>query len=57
MTITKKVINIINFVRATCLTDKNRDLILPVKEEIKLNKQYGFKNTFLLQYDAIISKD
>ena len=41
----KKVINIINFVRTTCL-DKSRDLILPVKEEIKLNNQYGFKNTF-----------
>ena len=48
-----KVVNIINFVRGVeprC----EKDLLTPVIEEIKLNKKYGFENTFLLQYDAMM---
>ena len=52
----EKIVNIINFVRATGFPGSTGDLSIPVKEEMKLNKKYGFKNTFLLQYDAIISE-
>lgn len=47
-----RVVNIINFVRGLeprCEVD----LMTPVVEEIRLNKKYGFENTFLLQYDAM----
>ena len=48
-----KVVNIINFVRGV-EPRREKDLITPVLEEIKLNKKYGFENTFLLQYDAMM---
>lgn len=50
-----RVVNIINFVRAVeprC----EMDLVTPVVEEIRLNKKYGFENTFLLQYDTMCSE-
>lgn len=48
-----KVVNIINFVRGV-EPRREKDLITPILEEIKLNKKYGFENTFLLQYDAMM---
>ncbi len=51
------VMNIVNFVRGCEPRDPNMDLYTPVAEEIKINKEYGFKSTFLLQYDAMIRKD
>ena len=51
-----RVVNIMNFVRAV----EPRaviDLMEPVVEEIKLNKKYGFENTFLLQYDTMLSEE
>lgn len=50
-----KVVNIVNFVRGV-EPRYEMDLLTPVAEEIKLNKQYGFENTFLLQYDAMMDE-
>ena len=52
----RRIVNIVNFVRGYEPRDKDRDLIKPVVEEIALNKKYNFPNTFLLQYDALISE-
>lgn len=49
-----KVVNIMNFVRAV-EPRHEMDLMTPVVEEIRLNKKYGFDNTFLLQYDTMMS--
>ena len=51
-----RVVNIMNFVRGV-EPRMEMDLLTPVKEEIKLNKKYGFENTFLLQYDVIINNE
>ena len=55
----RKVLNIVNFVRG-CepRNDANRDhLDEPLREEIARNTRYGFKNTILLQYDALLRDD
>lgn len=51
-----RVVNIVNFVRG-CEPRCEMDMVTPVLEEIRLNKKYGFENTFLLQYDAMCRKD
>lgn len=51
----KRIVNIINFVRASVPGHCDEDLIEPIIGEIMLNKKYSFPNTFLLQYDALIS--
>ena len=55
----RKVLNIVNFVRG-CepRDDANREhLDEPLREEIARNTKYGFKNTILLQYDALLRDD
>lgn len=47
----KNIINIINFIRDV-EPRRPKDLVTPVKEQIKLARRYGLKSTFLLQYDA-----
>lgn len=51
-----KIVNIVNFVRGE-EPRMEMDLLTPVIEEIKLNKKYGFENTFLLQYDAMVKSE
>lgn len=51
------IVNIMNFVRGIEPRNPDLDLVLPVKNQIALNKKYGFDNTFLLQYDAIIKPE
>lgn len=49
----RQIVNIINFIRG----EEPRlpmDLVTPVKEQIKLLKQYDLKGTFLIQYDALL---
>ena len=53
----KRVMNLVNFVRGCEPRDPQLDLYLPIKEEIAINKQYGFDHTVLLQYDALIRED
>lgn len=53
----KRVMNLVNFVRGCEPRDPDLDLFTPIKEEIAINKQYGFNHTVLLQYDALIRED
>ncbi len=53
----KKVINIVNFVRGVEPREPEKDLLLPVIEELKVNRKYGLKSTVLLQYDALLRDD
>ena len=41
----EKIVNIVNFLRGV-EPRLDMDLLTPVAEEIRLNKQYGFENTF-----------
>lgn len=50
------IVNIMNFVRGVEPRNPSLDLLAPVLGQIALNKRFGFENTFLLQYDAIIDK-
>lgn len=54
---TPTVMNIVNFVRGSEPRYPNRDLVLPLREEIKLNSQYHLPNTILMQYDAMLRDD
>lgn len=49
----RKIVNIINFIRG-CEPRCEVDLYEPVREQIALLKTYGFRGSFLLQYDALI---
>lgn len=51
------IVNIMNFVRGCEPRDPQMDLITPVKEELLLCKKYGYPNTFLMQYDALMRDD
>ena len=51
----RRIVNILNFVRAVEPRSTRVDIVEPVIEEIKLNKKYHFPNTFLLQYDALVT--
>ena len=51
-----RIVNIVNFIRGI-EPRRELDLVEPVREEIYLNKKYGFDNTFLIQYDAMCSEE
>lgn len=51
------IVNIMNFVRGCEPRNPSLDLMEPVVRQNELNKKYGFPNTFLLQYDAVIRPD
>lgn len=51
-----RIMNIVNFVRGI-EPRMEMDLYTPVAEQIRVNKQYGIANTFLLQYDAMRRQD
>ena len=53
----KRVMNIVNFVRGCEPREPEKDLVLPVAEELKVNRKYGLKSTVLLQYDALLRED
>ena len=50
----RQIVNIINFIR-DCEPRDTVDLVLPVKEQIRLMKEHGLRGTFLLQYDALLN--
>ena len=50
----RRIVNIVNFVRGAEPRNPSKDLLAPVVGEIELVKKYNFPNTFLLQYDALI---
>ncbi|MBQ9087041.1 MAG: hypothetical protein IJY47_07645 [Clostridia bacterium] len=54
----KNIVNIINFVRGLEPREgRNIDLQKPIREQIRVMRENGLRGTFLLQYDALISKD
>ena len=53
----RKVLNIVNFVRSADPRPPRADMINAVREEVALNLKYGFKNTILLQYDALVDPE
>ncbi len=53
----KRVMNLVNFVRGCEPRNPDMDLVMPIREEIAINKQYGFDHTVLLQYDALLRED
>ena len=52
----RNVMNIVNFVRGSEPRGP-MDLYTPVEKQIKTNRKYGLKSTFLLQYDAMQRED
>ncbi len=52
----KRVMNLVNFVRG-CEPRCPMDLYTPVVKQMEVNVKYGFENTFLLQYDAMMRED
>ena len=53
----RKVLNIVNFVRSADPRPPRAEMIRAVREEVALNLKYGFKNTILLQYDALVDPE
>ena len=53
----RKVVNIVNFVRAADPRMPKSEYVLALREQIALNRKYGFANTILLQYDALVDAE
>lgn len=51
------VMNIVNFVRGSEPRYPGRDLVEPLREEIRLNTSHHLPNTILMQYDAMLRDD
>ena len=49
----RQIVNIVNFIRAVEPRTPT-DMLLPVREQIRLMKKHRLRGTFLLQYDALI---
>lgn len=54
---TPTVMNIVNFVRGSEPRYPKRDLVEPLREEIRLNTAHHLPNTILMQYDAMLRDD
>ncbi|MGN0846545.1 MAG: hypothetical protein ACI4RA_04080 [Kiritimatiellia bacterium] len=53
----RRVMNIVNFVRSLDPRGSHADYVEALKAEVELNTRYGFKNTILLQYDALVDPE
>ena len=53
----RKVVNIVNFVRALDPRKPKAEYVRALREEVALNRRYGFENTILLQYDALVDAE
>lgn len=54
----KNIVNIINFIRAIePRPGRNIDLKEPMREQIRLLREYGLKGTFLMQYDTLLDDE
>ena len=51
------IVTVMNFIRGCEPRDPNKDLLEAPIRQNELHKKYGFPNTFLLQYDAIIKPE
>ena len=54
---TKKIVNIINFVRAADFRVDARELLDTYLQELELARSYPLPCTFLLQYDALVKPE
>ena len=52
----KKIVNFMNFIRGS-EPRLPMDLLGTTKEQLALTKKYGYKTTYLLQYDAFVKKE
>ena len=52
----RQIVNIVNFIRAV-EPRVEKDLVTPVREQIRLMTELGLRGTFLLQYDALIQPE
>ena len=53
----RRVVNIVNFVRALDPRSPKAEYLRALREEVALNLKYGFENTILLQYDALVDAE
>ena len=53
----RKVINMVNFVRSADPRPPRKEMLDALREEVALNRKYGFVNTILLQYDALVDPE
>ena len=53
----RRVLNVVNFVRALDPRKPKAEYVRALDEEVKLNLKYGFPNTVLLQYDALVDAE
>jgi len=53
----RKVLNVVNFVRALDPRQPKAEYVRAFDEEVKLNRKHGFPNTVLLQYDALVDAE
>ena len=53
----RRVVNVVNFVRALDPRMPKAEYVRALDEEVKLNRRYGFPNTVLLQYDALVDTE
>jgi len=53
----RKVLNIVNFVRSADPRPPRKEMLDALREEVALNRKYGFANTILLQYDALVDPE
>jgi hypothetical protein len=49
----RRIVNIINFIRAVEPREPAPDLVEPVVNQVRLVREHGLPATFLLQYDAL----
>lgn len=49
----RQIVNIINFIRAVEPREPV-DMLLPIRKQIALMKEYNLRGTFLIQYDALV---
>ena len=53
----ENIINIVNFIRGAEPRHRWLDLVEPVRQQIRLMKEWDLPGTFLIQYDAMLRED
>lgn len=53
----RKVMNLVNFVRSLDPRGDHAVYVEALQKEVELNRRYGFPNTILFQYDALIDPE
>jgi len=53
----RNIMNLVNFVRGCEPREPEKDLVEPVREELRVNAEFGLPSTVLIQYDALLRED